>query len=483
MELQLNKKNCSYLQTQVRQVQSQEQAQELRIPDEFPDIGRVLGAWGQSVIRSKEWRAEAMIVSGGVSASVLYLAEDGSGVKCVETWIPFQTKWNFSQPHREGTMRVQCLLKNLEARTMSARKFMLRVGLDVLGEAFEQTDAEIFYPGDLPDEVELLTNVYPVVLPKEAGEKPFFVEEEIRVPDATKWIHFSLDPQISEQNVVGSRVVMRGSGTLRYSYIDEQGAVRNGSKEISLSQFADLDGEYDKEATADVILSLSSLEPEFTSEGVHLQCGLVSQYLIRDRMLLVLAEDAYSPSREVIASQQLLCLPLELDNRMETLEAQSLFQGGRVLNTTFWPQQPVAYREDDMIHIEVPGTFHFLYQDYEGNLQTAVENWTGEVTMPAADNCQMLATIRGVELAGSSCRIYLNLQAVSNQQMPMICELKVGDPKPLDEARPTLILQRMEGDSLWELAKATGSTMAAIRKANHLSQDPAEGQMLLIPIL
>jgi LysM repeat protein len=41
----------------------------------------------------------------------------------------------------------------------------------------------------------------------------------------------------------------------------------------------------------------------------------------------------------------------------------------------------------------------------------------------------------------------------------------------------------MDSDSLWNLAKASGSTMAAIRKANQLTQDPQPGQMLLIPVI
>ena len=37
-------------------------------------------------------------------------------------------------------------------------------------------------------------------------------------------------------------------------------------------------------------------------------------------------------------------------------------------------------------------------------------------------------------------------------------------------------------ESLWELAKTTGSTMDAIRRANNLENEPSPGQMLLIPI-
>ena len=482
MELQLNKKNCSYLHTHMHQVQNLEQTQELRLPEEMPDVGRVLCAWGQSVIRSKQWRSDGILVSGGVTVSALYVPEDSMTVQSVDCWIPFQGNWNLPSSTREGIIRVQCLVRNVEARMVSARKLMLRASVDILAEALEHTDTEIYYPGDLPEGVEVLTDIYPVILPKEAGEKQFFVEEEIKVPDAAKWISFHLDPKITEQNVVGSRVVMRGNGLVHYVYMDIQGSIRNGSKEITFAQFADLDGEYDKEATADVILAISSMETEATSEGVRLQCGLVAQYLVQDRVLLVLAEDAYSPSRHITVSKQLLSLPLELDNRTESLEAQNLFQGGRVLNMTFMPQEPIVYQQEDMAHIEVAGNFQYLYQDYDGTLQGTVENWNGKISLPAADHCQLRASIRGVDTTGAFPRVFVHIQTCANQKMPMICQLQIGEKKVMEEDRPSLILQRIEGDSLWELAKSTGSTMAAIRKANHLSQDPMPGQMLLIPI-
>ena len=64
----------------------------------------------------------------------------------------------------------------------------------------------------------------------------------------------------------------------------------------------------------------------------------------------------------------------------------------------------------------------------------------------------------------------------------MICDIMAGDPVPAQEGRPSLLLRPMDTDSLWELAKTTGSTMDAIRKANQLVDDPQQGQLLLIPI-
>lgn len=135
-----------------------------------------------------------------------------------------------------------------------------------------------------------------------------------------------------------------------------------------------------------------------------------------------------------------------------------------------------------MVHIELPGQFQFLYQDMDGSLQFVTENWTGTLTMPAAENSVIQPSVQGIETSGSDARVKVNLQTWADQEIPMISGLTVGEARQPDPERPSLILRRMDTDSLWELAKATGSTMEAIRKANQLSQEPQQGQMLLIPV-
>ena len=482
MELQWNKTPCPYLHTQIRQVQTLEETQELRLPEELPDIGRVLCAWGQCVVRGKQWRGDGMQASGGVTVSVLYLPEDGSVARCVESWLPFQAKWSFPQTRREGAMRIATLLQGVDARTLSARKMMLRANISLLGEALEPTEAEIYAPAELPTGIEVLANVYPAVLPREAGEKQFTIEDEIHIPGVSKWVSFSMQPEVTEQNVVGSRVVIRGNGHLRYVYLDEQGEIRSGNLDIPFAQFADLDRDYDNEATADLMLCVSGMEPETGEDSLHIQCSVTAQYLIKDRALLEIIEDAYSPTRELSLEIQTLKLPMELENRVEVLDADPVFQEGKVLDMMFLPEYPVQYRDGDMVSLEIPAQFRFLYQDPEGNLQSATENWSTTLTVPAAENTQLQPTITSIEPSSNSARMKLNLQTWADQQIPMISGLTVGGSKPLEEARPSLILRPMDTDSLWELAKETGSTMDAIRKANGLTQEPRQGQMLLIPV-
>jgi hypothetical protein len=65
----------------------------------------------------------------------------------------------------------------------------------------------------------------------------------------------------------------------------------------------------------------------------------------------------------------------------------------------------------------------------------------------------------------------------------MITGLELGELQQPDPRRPSLILKRTGGKSLWELAKQNGSTVTAIERANNLQTEPEAEQMLLIPVI
>ena len=65
----------------------------------------------------------------------------------------------------------------------------------------------------------------------------------------------------------------------------------------------------------------------------------------------------------------------------------------------------------------------------------------------------------------------------------MLCALEIGAERLPDASRPSLVLRRMRDDSLWDIAKACGSTVEAIRHANRLEGEPDPDRMLLIPVL
>ena len=321
MELTFSKTACQCLRKAVSKIQTQEQTQEVRLTDSMPDIGRVLGSWGQVLIRSKEWRGSAMAVSGGVMAWVLYAPEDGSAPVSMESWIPFQMHWEFPQTERDCIMNIVPLLRSVDGRSTSARKLMVRCNVSVLGEGMEPAQVDVYSPGEVPEDVQLLRRNYPVKLPQEAGEKAFVVEEQLEmpasIPSVDKIIRYELLPELIDQKVMAGKVVFRGAAIVRVLYRTEDGTMGAKDFEIPFSQYTDLEREYDQESDARVTMAVTSLELDTGDDDTLLLiAGLVGQYVVFDRPVIEVVEDAYSPTRAVSPRMEEAALPMVLDDRV-----------------------------------------------------------------------------------------------------------------------------------------------------------------------
>lgn len=492
MELQWNQTDCTYLRQVLRECQNTEQTQEVKLPEGMPDVGRVLCAWGQPVLRSKQWRSDAVAVSGGVSAWVLYSPEDGTAPECMQVWLPFQMKWNLPDSRREGVIRVGCCLRSVDARSLSSRKLLVRASVGVILEAMEPALQPIYREGELPDGVQLLHQNYPVMLPKEAGEKLIALAEELTLPGENpgKIVCCQVYPQITEQNVVGARVVFRGSCQVQLVYMEENGKLMRHLDQIPFAQFAELDMDYDKDAEVSVAMAVSTVEPELMENKVRLRCELIGQYMIHDRELLQVVEDAYSLYQTVQPVMQELQLPVILDRARENISAQGQMQGetGKIVDVTLFAEQPVQYREENGLQSQVGGYFQVLYYDEAGMLQCKAEPWSGQWDLPVAENSQVLVWMKNMEPVqigqGDTweTEVVLEAASLSGQPISMVSGLQLGEKTEPDPARPSLILRRAGENSLWDIAKNSGTTVDAIKKANHLTGEPALGQMLLIPI-
>lgn len=498
MELQFRKTPCRCLARAAREYQTQELTQELRLTDGMPDIGRVLCSWGQMILRSKEWRADTVTVTGGVMVWVLYAPEDGTEPRCLDGWIPFQLRWEIDEPGREGPVRISPMIRFVDSRTVSARKFMVRVGAAALAEALYPSEFQIHDPEELPGDVEVLRRTYPVRLPKEAGEKTFLMDEELAFPGNAaqpgRILSYTLHPEVTDCRIQADKIVIRGSGNLHLVYFCREGRIRTHDFELPFSQFADMEHSYGSDARADVRMGTTSLELDMNEEGqLRLKCGLVAQYLVDDRELVELTEDAYSPRRQVNIQKERLALPAILEERREHLNASQTVTGhmGEVADVTFFPDYPRQRQAAEGVELEIPGLFQMLYYREDGSLQTANARWEGSLSLPAGENSRVDADIhstgrpqavQGAEGMELSSPMKLDIMTTSEQGMPMVTGLELGETQEPDASRPSLILCRPGSEGLWELAKRTGSTMEAIRNANGLQEEPDPERVLLIPV-
>ena len=497
MELHFSNTGIPCLKTVKQDVQTQEQTQEVKLAESLPDMGRVLGAWGQSVLRGKQWQAEEAEVSCGAMVWILYAPADGSYPRVVETWIPMELHWQIPSDRQEGRLWANCLLRNVDARMTGPRRLMVRANMAVRMQAYCPEKIQVSLPEGLPEDVQLLKKTHSVCLPVETGEKSFQLDEELELPascpKADTFLYTRLCPQIADKRVMSDKVVFRGAANLHILYRGEDEGLYSWDFEVPFSQYADLDSNYSEEATVMLVPQVTGLETDADEEGrIRLKAGLTCQYVTYDKQNVEVVEDAYSPVRKVDAQTEMLVLPAitQMDSQPLLLE-HSFPVEGMVVDAAVLIDQVRRQSLPEQVRLEVPANGQILYYDQEGQLQAGTARWEESIYMePAPDGnveVNVLPTGKctaGPDEKGTAVQTNGILETVvtTTKGIPMVTGLEVGQPMPKDPNRPSVILRRVGPEGLWSIAKETGSSMEAIAKVNGLSEDPEEGTMLLIPI-
>ena len=499
MELQFKKDALQWMRCVQRKIQSRELTQELKLTDGMPEIGRVLGAWGQPILRGKEWSEEAFRVSGGMMVWVLYAPEDGSQTRCVSGWIPWQLSWDLPSGTPDGKIRVHCLTKSVDARAVSPRKIMVRAGISALGEGLVEAQGTSWTPSQVPGDVQLLEESYPLRVCVEAGEKSFSLDEELMLPASApkpeKLVSFMIQPGMLESRVLGSRLVFRGTMQLHLVYAGEDGQLHAWDFPLNLSQFADLGGTWGPDAQAQLWLIPSDLDVDLKEEGrLALKASLVAQYCVEDVRMLRCVRDAYSPFREVDQHWEEQTAEPILEKSAQTIPVLHTIakDANLIADAQILPDYPRQTRMGDQTVLEQPATWQVLYYDPEGVLQCACGRWEGRLELSAHEEILLQAIPGTMELpeaqiTGDGIRVTgalpLDVLVTGNQRFSMVTGLDLGEQKSPDPNRPSLILCRAGETSLWQLARDNGSTVKAIRDATGLEGDAVPGQLLLIPVI
>lgn len=499
MELQFQTNELDCLKRLMGEVQTREETQELKISDGMPDIGRVLCAWGQYIIRGKEWHSGDAAVNGGVTVWVLYAPDDGSQPQCVQSWIPMNFQWEIPETPEDGYLTSHPLIRSVDARPTSGRKLMIRATVGMMSQAYVPAKISWRSPGHLPERVYVKESIYPFCLVRDVGEKAFIIDEELTLPSAApnleKLIRYSLQPEVEECKVLGDKAIFRGNTLVHVLYRAEDGAMATWDFDVPFSQYCQLREPYGEEAKVQVFPLLTGMEMESGEQGrLRLKAGVTGQYTVYDTQLIPTIEDAYSPDRDVHIIPYTLEIPAVLERQSQRIRGEQVapFGCSQMVDVAFYPGCCRKQHKTDQIVLEMPGAFQALYYDGEGALQAQMVNWQGTISHSLAENAEIDGICQSSDLPQASSgeestlfrgEVMLHTVTTAEQQLMVAAGLQIGDVMEKNPKRPSVILCRPGDETLWSLAKSHGSTEALIRQINHIEGELEPNQMLLIPVL
>ena len=216
--------------------------------------------------------------------------------------------------------------------------------------------------------------------------------------------------------------------------------------------------------------------------------------MIFKQVELSLITDGYCVNREFQAEYESHEIRQALDEPSLTRSAEGALSGTvrKLVDCCAWVDFPVCRREPDEVQVESTATIHVLYYDESDQLrgETVKAEVKGAFALNDGATCYADADAAGncytsPNGAGSTvcCPVSLSARCFAEKQVQGMCAASVGEKTEADANRPSLIVRRTGGKSLWNIAKSCGTTMQAIREANGISGDHIEEeQLLLIPI-
>ena len=352
-----------------------------------------------------------------------------------------------------------------------------------------------------PKELEVLRQRLPLQLPTELTEKSFLLDEELELPGGapavSQLVSYQVRPMVTDAKVLGEKAVFKGSCSLHVLYMTPEDRLAVWDFDLPFSQYTELARVYDQEEELQIEPVLTGVEVSADEEGrrLRLKCSVAAQCLVLARQTVDLVQDLYSLRHTVTPQLQKLPMKSRLDRQQLREQAESSFplEGGALIDSAVFPDLPKIRREGEEMEIESPVWCSVLYYDEAGELQgrSAHTSAVSRIRLAEGCTCEASSQISGPlqwSSGGGSATVRASLEVTVDSfgsgDLEVIAGAELSEQGKPDPNRPSLIIRApLAGQSLWDLAKSCGSTVEAIRGANHLPQEgPAPESLLLIPV-
>lgn len=478
-----------------------EEAAETVVPDTMPDIDRILCARGTLVIRSKEAAAGSVTVTAGVAATVLYVPEDGTRVRCLSAAVPVSVTVDAPSVTADCVPVAELTVLSLEARMLNPRKVAVKVCLAVCVACYLRRDAEYSQSvtGEAGD-IRTLTRtatVYPVVC---AQEKTFVVSDAYALPPGYpplgELLHGGAELLCDGVSSVGSKLVVKGRARVSAVYAAEDtGALRCARFETPFSQLIETGRELVRpDCSATLLLTAVYLEPDIVSggeRGIACELHLVAQTVCSDAVELTYLTDCYSNRRalDTVTCSENLCGELRRyvcrGEGHDTPETET--SPAQVLLTQCTLSEPVY--ADGTASCRAGVTV--VYEDEAGALRALSRSLPLQCQLPPGEGRKVrVVSVACGELKALPAKNALELRLTvdftvlewSEERVTQISGVTAGE-ELTRELWPSITVIRAAPDAcLWQIGKRYHSSGELIARANLLEEnEDVRGRVLLIP--
>ena len=504
MELELQKERFEGYRPGTPLTLTDEETAETIVPDYSPDIARIVDVSACMLLRARTIADGKLTASGSVKLTLLYMAEDTSGLRALEYSVPFEQSANL--PSGCENAAVEGRVCDVEARLLNPRKLFTRLTIE--WKVTPYCHGALTTCGEIADReqyaIQTLCERHEVSLIRFVGDKDFVFAEELTLPGGRDAIGELLCPRVrlrvTEAKSLGSKIVLKGVACLSLLYATEEGKLCSYSEELPFSQILDGSSEDGGDNSVSAVLNLSGSEIHTDGENgdgrtVSVKLFLNAFVVLRGTETVCCITDLYSTSYDLDAQLETVELRQEPEIATVTQSVREQLDTGTEVKCVLSADVcfgSVGIRQNgSQASLRAAATVSVLYLD-ESDVPLSMERRV-EVAAEAAIDGEAQVTVETVCAGDITANINANgvelrfpteftLVSIASVSCPCLASLSAEVSEASET--PSLVLRALEeGESLWDLAKQYRTTAEDILAANELTESAAieAGRMLLIP--
>ena len=454
MELELNTTQLNCYDTALDTTLFQEETLESIVPDACPDILRIVDTEAAVCLGTKEAQEGRAEVTGTAKCAVLYEAEAGGGVRRITVSIPFTCAAEGAGLSRQCRLTAEPRVMWADARSLNPRKVLVRVGLAVAVQAFTPQTASFCdgVNGEEQHGIQTLEEPQTACFIIAVEEKSFTFSDDLSLsaarPPAAELLKSRVELVCGESKLIGNKLIFKGEAGLRLLYREPGGGLCSADFTLPFSQIMEVSGAGEE---ADCTLSVVLTGVDCTLDGdegrtLSVSLGMLAQSVVRE-----------------------VC---DVHLHVGLVEAE---------------------RDGDQSRLRAELSATVVYLSEDGALESVTRTLPAAcpVELPAGAVCACRCVCSGEGAASPAgggvelrCPLEFRYLSLLPRQTAGVAQVRLEEDAPRDPAaRPSIVLRAVEeGERLWDIAKAYGTTMEDIVQANSLGEDAlTAGRVLLIP--
>ena len=475
------------------------------VPDSKPDILNTICTSGVVCIYKKEVLEGKVRVDGNINTYIMYMAEDENDkVRGLLTTLDFSENVQIANAKEEMYCKVSSKLKSIEAKVINGRKVGIKAAIEL--EVKVYSNETIAIVNSIPEAkgIQTLQENLTVNSLVGTGENKIFAKDTINInneDNLAEILKANVCIVNKDVKISYNKILTKADAELKIMYLTEDNRIGTITANVPIVGFIDIT-DVTEENICDVDYEIRNivLKPNSVEEHsiyVEIEVGVMA--ICYEEKDISLIQDLYSPVENLEFNQRKITTMRERRTIKDTLpirEKVSLEGMGdkSIIDVDIIPRIEKEHKKESKIIYEGELELNFILSNNELQVDTRTAKIPFDYSIEIKENGEDMETCMEIQVLNQdfivqdggfvTCNIDLgmNLDSYRTSNLNVIDEIQANGEREEEDYSIIMYIVK-KGDSLWNIAKAFGSTVEDIARTNGIEDENLimPGQKLFIP--